>query len=922
MVTKAKDRPVAKKTAKNKPVRGLSVKGNPEIWDDTWVKSTCGGCYGTCTIRAHRVNGVIVKIEGEPDNDFGSRGGLCAKGEAMIQALYDPNRFNYPMRRMNPKKGLFEDPQWKRISWDEALDEIAARLKKIRAENPNKLFHGGTPSAGSGPDLPLGFGVFGAVFGTKNWYVGGAGLHCGSGSHMGAGLYHASWSIVPDWKYCNYVIQMGSNKGTGSGHSMGFNMRLSADARSRGLKNVVFDPICNFGGGKATEWVPILPGTDAIVALAMTNIILNELNVYDADFIKKKTNGPYLIGKDMRYVRDKKTNRPLIWDPVDKKAKVFNDPTIKDFAILGEYTAQGVKCHPSFQLVKDHVKQYTPEFAEKESTVPATTVRRIAKEWADAAMIGATIEIDGEKLPLRPVAAIMFRGGQGHTNSAQSYCAMCLLNAIVGAMDVPGGTLGWPAYVGGYPETGRFKVIPYPCRDGMLTAGTFMEHKPWPVEESRVPDTMLMKELVPTASFSPHPVTSDFQKYWDNLGRPYEIEMAMIFGANMVRSTQNREIAEDFFKRIPFTVSFNILPNEFCEGFADIVLPDCHPLETYCLFSSHGPFFNYPIGMEGWDFPIRQPVVKPAYERMNKVEALWLIADRLGMRAEMNAYYNVYFSSFGGEALISGDIASVRDVKMIDPKKVTVLIKPEEKITYHEMMDRAFKFYFGDKHGLKYISKAGTIHWDKKVKEAYWRWYVDVRIPIYMEHIAELKEEIMKNAKITGLELEWEQFTPLISYFPAQVAREETKEFDLYSFSYRDILHNGTYTMEMPWLDEVSQLNPYTYNITMNTATAKKKGLKDGDLICLESSYGRKTTGTLKTMEGQHPKTISISACSGAWAKGAPIAYGKGTNFNILLESDAKHACPVCWSQETATMVKVYKIDHRIEFDAAGGMKL
>src|SRR4030066_2152618 len=71
---------------------------------------------------------------------------------------------------------------------------------------------------------------------------------------------------------------------------------------------------------------------------------------------------------------------------------------------------------------------------------------------------------------------------------------------------------------------------------------------------------------------------------------------------------------------------------------------------------------------------------------------------------ERLAYYNVYFSSFGGEALISGDIASVRDVKRIDPSKVTQLIKPDEKITYHEMMDRAFKFYFGETKGLDYIS--------------------------------------------------------------------------------------------------------------------------------------------------------------------------------------------------------------------------
>jgi anaerobic selenocysteine-containing dehydrogenase len=903
----------------NKPVKGMSVKGNPQIWDDEWVYTTCGGCYGTCSIRAHRVNGVVVKIEGNPDSDFGARGGTCAKGEAMIQALYDPNRFNYPMRRTNPKKGLFEDPKWKRISWDEALDEIAGHLKRIRADNPNKLIHGGTPGPGSGPDLPLGFGVFGAVFGTKNWYIGGAGLHCGSGSHMGAGLYHASWSIVPDFKYCNYAIQMGSNKGTGSGHSMGFNMRLAADARARGMKNVVFDPICNFGGGKATEWIPILPGTDGIVALAMVNIILNELDTYDAEFLKWKTNGPYLIGPDERYVRDKETDKPLVWDAKENKAKVYNDPTIGDYAILGEYEVDGVKVKPAFQLVKDHMKQYTPEAAEQESTVPAATIRRIAKEWVDAAMIGTTIDIEGEKLPLRPVAAIMFRGGQGHTNSAMSYCAMCLLNAIVGAMDVPGGTLGWPAYVGGYPETGRFKVIPYPCKDGMLTAGTFMEHGPWPVHEPKVPDDMTMKELVPTASFSPHPVTSDFQKYWDKLGRPYELEMAMIFGANMVRSSQNREIAEEFWKKIPFTVSFNILPNEFCEGFADIVLPDCHPLEAYCLFSSHGPFFNHPIGMEGWTFPIRQPVVQPAYERRNKVEALWDLADRIGMRGEMNQYYNVYFSSFGGEALISGDISSARGANLIDPKKVTTIIGREEKITYPEMMDRAFKFYFGEDHGLEYFSKNGSLDWKKNVKEAYWRWYVDVRIPIYMEHIAMLRDDIKKNAETSGVELQWEQFTPLISYFVPQVAKEASDEFDLYSFSYRDILHNGTYTMEMPWLDEVSRLNPYTYNITMNADTAKKKGLKDGDLICLESPYGRKTTGTLKTMQGQHPRTISISACSGAWAKGAPIAFGKGTNFNILLESDFKHACPVCWSQETASMVKVYKIDHRIEFDGVGG---
>jgi anaerobic selenocysteine-containing dehydrogenase len=285
------------------------------------------------------------------------------------------------------------------------------------------------------------------------------------------------------------------------------------------------------------------------------------------------------------------------------------------------------------------------------------------------------------------------------------------------------------------------------------------------------------------------------------------------------------------------------------------------------------------------------------------------------LRPELNNYYNIYFSSFGGESLISGDLESMKGLDRVDMSKVTELIKPDEKLTLPEMMDRAFKFYFGPEHGLDYIKEHGSVDWPKRVREAYWRWYVDVRIPIYLEHVAMLKPDIQENAAKAGIELQWEQFTPLVSYFSPQVSKEGSGEFDLYSFSYRDILHNGTYTMEMPWLDEVSQLNPYTYNITMNADTAKKRGLKDGDLICLESPTGRKTTGYLKTMQGMHPQCVAIAACSGAWAKGAPVAYGKGSNFNILLESDFKHACPVCWSQETASRVKVYKVDRRVEFD-------
>lgn len=113
--------------------------------------------------------------------------------------------------------------------------------------------------------------------------------------------------------------------------------------------------------------------------------------------------------------------------------------------------------------------------------------------------------------------------------------------------------------------------------------------------------------------------------------------------------------------------------------------------------------------------------------------------------------------------------------------------------------------------------------------------------------------------------------------------------------------------MEQPWLDEASRMNPYTYSICMNEDTAKKKGLKDGDEILVETVTGRKVTGRLKTMRGHHPETCSIAACSGHWADGLPIARGKGTNFDNLLELDLKHSDPISLNIETAARVRVMK---------------
>jgi molybdopterin-containing oxidoreductase family molybdopterin binding subunit len=864
------------------------------IHEDVWIPTQCARCYGACGILVHRVNGVAVKIEGNPGSSMGGEGGLCAKGEAGLQVLYDPNRLNVPLRRTNPEKGLFVDPKWKEISWEEAFDEILPRLKKIINENPKKLLIQFTIIRSPGnPGADLAFRY---VMKQPPISTGGGSLQCGMGAHVVGGLVHAAWSIVPDFKYCNYAIYFGANKGSGSGHSAMMTTYLAAEARARGMRFVVFDPMCNFAGGKANEWVPILPGTDAAVALAMCNIILNELGIYDEIFLKTKTNAPYLIGPDKQYVRDGASNKPLVWDPVEGNAKTYDDPAIKDYALTGEYKVNGDKCNPAFHIVKDHLKHYTPEMASKISTVPAQTIRRIATEFAQAAQVGSTITIDGHQLPFRPVSAVLFRGGEGHENSHHTCWAASLLNQIVGAADVPGGTLGWPARSMGYPGTGKLKWAPVKGKDGFITfdhfgpfGGMWAHESPWPF---KMPENRHQLNLLDIFTLAPFPFVmnaSDQEELWQKVGAPVRPEMMLSFGCNSVMSTANREIIAGVLKKIPFIAVHELFNNEFTEGFADIVLPaTCYLEESSWAEGMSGQNFNHPFGMRDWSYHIMQPVVEPKFSRRSWPSFLFELIDRVGKREEFNNIINSHLD-------------------LTEENK----LGPTEKFTPETLGNKVVKSLFGPEHDWSWFKEYGFMRWPKKVEEVYWRYFIDARSPIYLEYMVDIGEKIKEITEGIGLDVDFTQYTPLISWTPCSIHRVDKPEYDLYCFSYRDVLHTGSHTMEQPWLDEASRMNPYTYNITMNADTAKGKGLKDGDTVELESIPGRKVEGRLKLLKGMHPQTVSIAACSGHWAKGMPIAKDKGVNFDILLELDLKHVDPVSFNMETAVRIKIRKVEEQ-----------
>ena len=846
--------------------------------DDAWIPSSCALCYGSCSILAHRVDGVVVKVEGNPASEVG-KGRQCGKGMAGLISHYDPNRLTTPLRRTNPRKGLDEDPRWKEISWDEALDEIAAVLKRVRADDPRKLLTQRTTTV-TASRIPM--RAFASAFGTPNTTEAGGGLHCGNGAHTIAGLMHASWSVVPDFEYCNYAIYFGASKGHGAGHASASNMALAANARARGMKMVVVDPMANFAGAKATEWVPLRVGTDGALALAMCNVLVNELGIWDAPYLQAKTNAPYLIGPDKLYVRDRETGKPLVWDTKANAARPYTDARSADMALDGDFEVNASRCQPAFRKLKDHLKKFTPEWCEAISTVPASDVRRITADFGREACVGSIIVVQGMTLPYRPVAAIAFRGAGGHMNSLYNFYAIDLLNELVGACDVVGGCLGFNPACDGFPETGRLRYAPKAGPDGLMVTGSWMgPHFPYPVREPRAPQVVGMQDLFVMGRSSPFHGSEDQEALWDKLGVPYRTEVMLNFGANSLMSIANRETVARALERFKFIVSIDLFETE-TTCFADIVLPDCSYLQTLDSRSNFPFIFSLPAGMGEWCWPIRQPVLEPEGGQRRFQDVLLDLADRIGIRAELNAVYNTSLG-LAGEYKLQGD----------------------RRYRWEEICDADLKNTFGPEHGLAWFKEHGLIKWPKKPEEVYWRPFVDVRVPVYWEFAFKTGEKVAAIAEPRGLKIPREFYQPLPDFLPCHSHTCKLPGFDFTAFYYRDSVHTNSYTMENPWLDEAARMDPFSYTIAMNGDRGRAMGLRDGTLVWLENEKGRKVKGRVKLTQAIHPEGLGIGGCAGHWGDGMPVAKGKGVFFNELLEIDWAHINPANLNLDLCVRVKV-----------------
>ncbi|MBI2918643.1 MAG: molybdopterin-dependent oxidoreductase [Chloroflexi bacterium] len=835
------------------------------ISDDAWLPSSCDICSTRCGLRVHRRDGVVVRIEGDPDCPL-NEGRLCAKGNSTLLAMYNPNRVDHPLRRTNPEKGIGVDPRWERVTWEEALDILVARLKAVREDNPLKLLFSSKDSSVTDQVA----GAWTSAFGGRQTLT--SSFAPGPGKHVMTYPITGTFQQGVDLAHCRYLMLWGNQLGFGTQKGANLFSREMADARTRGLKLVVIDPVLNQAAAKADEWVPIRPGTDAALALAMANLMVNDLGLYDAEFLKHHSNGAYLIGPDGLYVRDPQTARPLVWDTQDSRTTPFDEAAQP--ALEGELTVNGVRCQPAFQRVKQHLKKYTPDYAATVTTVPAVTIARLAREYAEAASIGSTIVLEGQQLPYRPAASLAFSGVVRHAHSALNGWSVQLLNVLIGNVYVPGGTWGFnlvgPQGMWG-PESDPDGMLmpPHPVSHG-INAYT---------HQVKAPEGLGCRELFPLGNGT----NAMFLLNMGDEGRrrrlPPEPEVLINCRSNFMLLSTNREQLADVLKRLSFVVCFAQEIDEVGE-FADLVLPDTHQLERLILFPNDW-YTSIPSSSD-FMWRIHVPVVDPPGQARMWRDILLELAERLGFTQKLNT-------------LLNSRLGLKEDFRL----------DPHIQYGYPEIADRWARSQFGPENGLEWMRWQVNVRVKRKVDEEYPLRTMRARIPLYHEIAQRRRPEIEAVATELGIPWDVSDYQPIPDWKPEPSFSDQDPDRDLVAVTYKFPFHAHSVTPNNPWLQELTERHRYGYNILVNVGTAARKGIKDGALICVESATG-KVQGRARVIEGIHPEVVAIGGSFGSWATGKPVARGKGVHFGALLPVAAHFIDHVSGQVDGCIRVKVY----------------
>ncbi len=872
------------------------------------VPTYCYQCVaGPDFLTVKVVDGVATEVEPnfKACEVTPSNGKVCVKAYGLIQKLYNPNRILTPMKRTNPKKGRDENPGFVPISWDEALDSIAERIKSVHAKGPNdesgypriaaSFGGGGTPTYYMGT-LPAFLSSLGPIdFG----FGSGQGVKCYHSEHLYGEMWHRAFTVAPDTPNCDYVLSFGYNVEASGGVA---GVARHAEFRARRGKRVQIEPHMSVTAACSSEWVPIRPKTDGAFMFGLIHVMLHEQrDRLDIPFIKNRTTSPYLVAPNGYFLRDPESRKPLIWDLKSERAVPFDTPDI-DPAIEGVFKTPGlevglddefwqhddIKVMPAFQKLCDHMEQYSPLWAARICDVHQKVIRRLALEFLDHARVGETIEIEGRILPYRPVGIALGKTVNNGWGGFDCCWSRTLMACLVGALEVPGGTLGTTVRLN-RPATDRnLSVSAHP--DG------FMDYPMNPTDKEgwlAKPDVRnANRTLIPLVANSPwsqalgptHLAWMQQEEGPDHWPQATPPDIWFVYRTNPAISFWDTKQVSEVMAKFPFTVSFTYTQDE-TNWMADILLPDRTDLEGLQLIRVGGTKFIEQF----WDFQgfaLRQPVV----EAQGDAKDFTWISTELAKRAGVLEKYNKAINRGAAGVPLKGESYDF-SLSVEEPHEVEEIWDATCKAASAEITDGR------ESQGLDwYKENAVRVSEFPRVK-----WYLyatledqNLRFELpYQERLTRVGRQLGRRLHEHGIswwDEQLEEYEPLPVWkdYPGVWEKALERNFDVdirdypfWAVTARSMQYAWGGNMGIQMIKEVSDNVAGHRCVVINAKRAAEMGLKDGDLVEISSPLNA-TRGPVLTRQGIRPDTVLMIGQFDHWA--TPFAKEFGApSLNTLV---------------------------------------
>lgn len=866
-----------------------------KIAGDRYVPTFCYQCNaGPDLLKVKVEDGVATCVK--PNFDavgiHPADGRVCVKAFGLIQKAYNPNRVLKPMKRTNPKKGREEDPGFVPISWDEAFEIVAGKLNGIRAKGlrdesgyPRLAVSFGeaaTPVAHMGTFIPFLF-----AWGPVDYGMGaGQGIKCYHSEHLFGEFWHRSFTVTADATLCNYVISLGANSEVSTGV---VGVSRNANARARGLKRIQVEPHLSVTGGCSAEWLPIRPKTDPAFLYALIHVLLFEHDQHELDvpFLQKHTASPYLIAPNGYYARDPQSRKPLIWDKGSQRAVPFDSPGI-DPALDGEYVIDAieigadeelwnhtaVKVHTGFTALKEHVQTCTPQWASEICDLPEEKIRAVANDFLAHAQIGATIEIEGQTLPLRPAAVVLGKTVNNGWGAYPCVWARTVLACLIGGLEVPGGLIGTSTTLN--KPRNRVESV-RPGEDGFLQQNfnpTDREH--WSsIPKARNAYNVLVPLVGDGSSSQALGPTHLPWLFQDEPARQFPAftlpDMWIVYRTNPAISSWDAPGVANTIASFPFTVAFAYTLDE-SNYMADILLPDAMDLESTQLFhigatSYMEQFWKH----EG--YALRQPVVVPQGEAKEFTEIATELARRTGLLASYNNLINKGLAGVklsGPNYDYSLDIEQVHEV---DDIWNAVCQAASAQLTDGKETD-GLDWYKKNGFKVRPFSQLNWYLYPRMVAE-------NLRFELpFQERFSRIGKQLgnrLHEANIHWWDTQLEEYEALPHYrdFPGiweKAVVDEGGRLDDYPFWLVT-----TNSMQFAWGSNISLqiIHELASNVgghaglVINTNTAAEMGIKNGDMVEITSTL-RSSRGRAELRHGIRPDTLLAIGKFDYWA--TPVA--------------------------------------------------